>query len=85
MVFYKKRHVQMNPTTEKIVSEALELPPVLRAFVAERLLESLDADPDMALSPEWKEEIRKRCEEIDRGVVELRDAEAVFDKGYNAL
>jgi len=75
----------MNPTTEKIVSEALELPPVLRAFVAERLLESLDAYPDMALSPEWKEEIRKRCEEIDRGVVELRDAEAVFDKGYNAL
>ncbi len=75
----------MNPTAEKIVLEALELPAVLRAFVAERLLESLDADPDMALSPEWKEEIRKRCEEIDRGVVELRDAEAVFDKGYNAL
>ena len=62
------------------MSEALELPPALRAFVAERLIESLDAVIEETLSPEWKAEVRRRCEEVDRGVVQLREAEAVFDK-----
>ena len=31
----------MNSTAEKVVWEALELPPALRAFVAEKLIESL--------------------------------------------
>jgi hypothetical protein len=35
----------MSMTAEKIVTEALGLSPQARAFVAERLIESLDADP----------------------------------------
>ncbi len=35
----------MKMTAEKIVAEALGLSPQARAFVAERLIESLDADP----------------------------------------
>lgn len=76
---------RVTATAEKIVSEALELPPSVRAFVAEKLLESLDAVPGGDLSPKRREEIRRRCSEIDRGTADLRDAEAVFARAYAAL
>jgi len=75
----------MSTTTEKIVAEALGLPPQARAFVAEKLIESLDALPGTDLSPAWREEIRKRCREVDQGSVDLRDAADVFAKAYGAL
>jgi hypothetical protein len=75
----------MSMKTEKIVAEALSLSPQARAFVAERLIESLDASPGAELSPAWREEIRKRCREMDEGSVELRDAADVFAKAYSAL
>ena len=75
----------MNPTVDKIVAEALGLPPQVRAFVAEKLIESLDAAPGEEISPAWGEEIRKRCREVDQGLVELRDAADVFAKAYGTL
>ena len=75
----------MSTTAEKIVMEALALSPHARAFVAERLIESLDASPGTELSPAWREEVRKRCREVDKGTVELRDAADVFAKAYGAL
>ena len=75
----------MSITAEKIVAEALELSPDARAFVAERLIESLDASSPSDISPAWREEIRKRCREVDQGAVELRDATDVFAKAYAAL
>ena len=75
----------MSMTADKIVIEALGLSPQARAFVAERLIESLDAIPGEELSPAWRDEIRKRCREVDEGAVELRDAADVFAKAYAAL
>ena len=76
----------MSMTADKILSEALELPPQARAFVAERLIESLDAAaPGGEISAAWREEIRKRCRDVDAGLVELRDAAEVFAKAYGAL
>jgi hypothetical protein len=75
----------MSANVDRIVSDALELTPQARAFVAEKLIESLDAEPAADLSPAWREEIRKRSEEIDRGLVELRDAEDVFARARAAL
>ena len=75
----------MGMTAEKIVSEALGLPPQARTFVAEKLIESLDVSPGAEISPVWREEIRKRCREMDEGLVELRDAADVFAKAYAAL
>jgi len=75
----------MSVTAEKIVAEALELSPDARAYVAERLIESLDASSPSDISPAWREEIRRRCREIDQGTVELRDAAEVFAKAYTAL
>ena len=75
----------MSITAEKIVEEALELSPDARAFVAERLIESLDGNPPSDLSFAWREEIHRRCREVDQGTVELRDAGDVFTRAYAAL
>ncbi len=75
----------MSATAEKIVFEAMSLPPQARAFVAERLIESLDANPGEALSSAWRDELIKRCREMDEGSVELRDAANVFAKATSAL
>lgn len=75
----------MNMTAEKLVSEALQMPNTVRAFVAERLIESLDFDSYVDLSPEWKAEIDKRCREIDEGTVSLIDGDEVFKKAYARL
>ena len=75
----------MTVTAERIVTEALSLAPHARAFIAERLIESLDTADGDNLSPAWREEIRRRCREVDEGTVELRGATDVFAKAYAAL
>lgn len=70
---------------EKLVAEALAMPAQVRAFVAEKLIESLDADHAPALSESWREEISRRCRELDAGQVELRDVGHVFTNAYAAL
>jgi hypothetical protein len=75
----------MGTTAEKIVSEALELPPSARAFVAEKLIESLDTASGGELSPKWREEIRRRCQEIDRGMIELREAESALARAFATI
>lgn len=72
-------------TAEKIVAEALALTPQARAFMAERLIESLDMVPGEKLSSQWGVETQKRCREIDESAVELHDAADVFAKAYAAL
>jgi putative addiction module component (TIGR02574 family) len=68
----------MAATVDQIVSEALALPPPVRALLAEKLIESLDAAAGVELSPQWREEIRRRCDEIRSGTATLRDADEVF-------
>ncbi|HRT29063.1 MAG TPA: addiction module protein [Kiritimatiellia bacterium] len=75
----------MNATVENVVTEALKLPSPLRAFVVEKLIESLDAPDGPPLSIKWREEICQRCAELDRGAVELRRAENVFAEAFAAL
>lgn len=74
----------MAATVEKIMHEAMGLPPALRAFVAEKLIESLDM-PDNPLSAEWQEEIQRRCAEVDNSAGQLRDADSVFKNAYASL
>ncbi len=75
----------MSMTAEKIMTEALGLPSSIRAFVAERLIESLDIDNQVSLSAEWNKEIEKRCREIDQGLVELIPADKAFEKAFAKL
>ncbi|MBZ0255529.1 addiction module protein [bacterium] len=75
----------MNANAEKIVTEAMELPPEVRAFIAEKLIESLDQPASKELSPEWKAEIKKRSDEIDQSLVQLRNADSVFNRIEKSL
>lgn len=75
----------MSTTVEKIVMEALALSPHIRAFLAECLIDSLDVASGAELSEAWRIEIRNRCNEIDEGIVELRDGDGVFARAFASL
>ena len=61
------------------MQEALALSHSSRALLAEKLIQSLGAEEDdEAISPEWLEEIKRRCDEIDSGRAELVPMEEVF-------
>ncbi len=72
----------MGLPAERIIAEALELPANLRALVAERLIESLDMTEPAELSAEWRDEVLRRCREIDEGTAELVPAEKVLERLY---
>jgi hypothetical protein len=63
----------------------MDLPAPWRAFPAAKLIESLDTDGARELSDEWKQEIRRRCREIDEGTVHLVEAEEGFARAYARL
>ena len=50
---------------EAITEQALKLPPTTQAYIAEILLESLDYEEDFVVSEAWRQEIQKRCQELD--------------------
>lgn len=68
----------MKADAKKILEEAMHLEPSTRAFIAETLLESLDFEEDFEISPAWRDEIQRRCEQIDRGETELVDSDTVM-------
>lgn len=75
----------MTVAMRRIVSEAFELPPAVRASIVEKLIESLDTASTGELSAQWREEVQRGCAQIDQGAAELRDVEAVFAGAYSAL
>jgi putative addiction module component (TIGR02574 family) len=54
-------------TLEKMAGSVLKLPKQARAYLAERLLESLDDENDFLVSREWLAEARRRGRELDSG------------------
>jgi putative addiction module component (TIGR02574 family) len=75
----------MSPETENVIKQALQLPREARALIAEKLLESLDFEEPFEVSSEWKEEIARRCREIDEGTVELIPGEDVLKEAAEEL
>lgn len=75
----------MSPETEKLAADVLGLPREQRAFLAEKLLESLDFDEGFPVGDEWKAEIARRCRELDEGSVDLVPGDEVFDEVTKAL
>ena len=68
----------MKADAKKILDEAMLLEPATRAFIAEALLEGLDFEQDFDVSQSWREEIQRRCDDIDRGNAELLDSDTVM-------
>jgi putative addiction module component (TIGR02574 family) len=73
----------MSSTLHALEAAALLLPPEERARLAERLIASLDRDPEVAAA--WDEEIRRRIEELDAGRLESLPAEEVFKEARARL
>ena len=59
----------MSGKAQKILEEALTLPPAERADLAASLLDSLDEGPDDAVEEAWAEEIKRRIEDVESGRV----------------
>ena len=70
----------MSPETEDVIEQVLQPPREARALIAEKLPESLDFEEPFDVSSEWKEEITRRCREIDEGLVELVPGEDVLQE-----
>jgi len=75
----------MKRSSEKLVSEILSLPAQSRAYVAEKLIESLDVQTDAELDASWKNEVLKRCREIDEGHVELTPSDKAITQVLSAI
>ena len=70
----------MATTLQEVTNEALALPVEARAFLVEKLLESLDEQEDFPVSEAWMKEISRRSREIDEGRVQGIPAEQVFEE-----
>ena len=68
----------MKADAKKILEDAMQLEPATRAFIAEALLEGPDFEQDFEVSQSWRAEIQRRCDEIDRGNIELVDSDTVM-------
>ena len=70
----------MSANAEKILKEALSLPPQDRAEVLERLLATFQEPPDSELDKLWAQEAEDRIDAYDRGELGSASAEEVFAK-----
>jgi putative addiction module component (TIGR02574 family) len=61
----------MENDAAELLKKALDLPAEARAALADSLWASLDTEVDEDAEAAWREEIRKRLQEIDSGVVSL--------------
>lgn len=59
----------MSTTVEELEAEALSLPTAQRARLVEKLISSLDSEPDIENA--WAEEVERRHAEIESGAVSL--------------
>jgi hypothetical protein len=73
-----RRSATMSPNVKKILEEAMQLEPGKRALIAETLLESLDFEENFEISQAWRDEVERRCAQIDHGTVELIDSDTAM-------
>lgn len=72
-------------TIEQILQEVALMPAPTRAYIAEKILEMIDAEEQINLSPEWISLIEKRVLDIDAGVVQMVEADEVMNQIWSEL
>ena len=72
-------------TVEQILREVALMPAPTRAFIAEKILEMLDAEEQINLSPEWMNLIQQRLADIDAGIVQMVRAEEALNQIWSEL
>jgi putative addiction module component (TIGR02574 family) len=61
----------VSPRAQRVLPEALQLPPKARADIAGTLLRSLDAKEETNVEEPWAAEVERRVAEVDSGKVKL--------------
>jgi hypothetical protein len=72
-------------TVEQILQEIALMPAPTRAFIAEKILEMLDIEEQINLSPEWLSLIQQRVADIDAGAIEMVSAEEALNQIWSEL
>lgn len=57
----------MTTNAQRILNDALQLPPTDRAELIQRLFESFDRDHDPVLDNQWADEAESRIDAYDQG------------------
>jgi putative addiction module component (TIGR02574 family) len=70
----------MNAAVERIIDQALQLPPQDRAAIAECLISSLDTETDFEVEVAWQREIQRRIDAVDKGEVSCIPWEHVLQR-----
>ena len=68
----------MTAITERLLNDALALPPIERAELIQRLFQSFDSSEDNHIDTAWTEEIEHRIEAYDKGLLTASPAEDVL-------
>ena len=72
-------------TVEQILQEIALMPAPTRAFIAEKILEMLDVEEQINLSPEWIRLVQQRISDIDAGIVQMVRADEVLNQIWSEL
>jgi hypothetical protein len=70
----------MSPSAQRILEEALQLPPDELDWLVESLLVKDKGPGDAEIEAAWDSEIKRRLEEIDSGAVEMIPLENVLGR-----
>ncbi len=70
----------MSVNTENVYSQALELSPIERAELIERLLSSFDFPEREKIDSMWASEAENRIDAFERGELKSKSAKQVFEK-----
>jgi len=70
----------MTIQSEKVLSEALSLPPIERAEIVEKLLSSFEFADRNSIGELWAKEAESRIDAYERGEIKSVPAKAVFEK-----
>jgi putative addiction module component (TIGR02574 family) len=68
----------MTAITERVLNDALSLPPIERAELIQRLFQSFDVSKDNRIDTAWTEEVESRVEAYDKGLLTASPAEDVL-------
>lgn len=68
-----------NKTLDELRGEALTLPALQRAELANDLVSSLDGPPDADAADRWTDEINSRVARVDAGTGEMIDIDVFLD------
>jgi putative addiction module component (TIGR02574 family) len=71
--------LDINKTTEELLNNIMDLNPKERAFIVEKLLESLDK-PDQNIDMLWQQEAEQRIDAYQQGHLKTLTVEEVFFK-----